>query len=352
MTTISLSRRTMTKMIATAVGVTILGAGAVSAQSNKRLVVGLWGGDYSRLVKKHIGDVVAKQGGFDVVYDEAAEPPRQTKIIAERQLPRGTTDVQALTNSLSGELVELNALEKIDPTKVPNAANLLPFLKNNISDYVAPQFYSGLVILYNPKLFPTAPSSFADLFKPGFREKLGFIDIQYMFNVFAASLAATGKPYEFEAAKKALLDLKATGVKIVPTNEAMAQALKSEEVGITVMWKARAVQWQNQGIEIKAVAPAEGVMLYVQGFGIPKNARNKDGAHEMLNAALSKESQEAFSVDFGYNPSVSNAQVSPELRERIGFNEEETKRLITPDADFFRRNNATTKDWWDKEFKG
>jgi hypothetical protein len=32
------------------------------------------------------------------------------------------------------------------------------------------------------------------------------------------------------------------------------------------MWKARAVQWQNAGINIKTIAPKEGVISYVSGL--------------------------------------------------------------------------------------
>ncbi|KRE07989.1 hypothetical protein ASE63_21900 [Bosea sp. Root381] len=348
MSSVGLSRRAFLSSAAAFAG---LSAAPAWAQAG-RLVVGTWGGDYAKLVSRHIGDGVAKANGLDIVYDEAAEPPRQTKMLAERQLPRGSTDVQALINVLNGGLVDQNALEKLDLAQLPNAAKLLPFLKDDIAQYIMPQVYSGLVILYNPKLVPAAPTSLADLWKPGFREKLGFIDIQYMFNLFAASLASTGKAYDLEAGKRALLDLKGKGVRVVPTNEAMAQALKAGDVGVTVMWKARAVQWQNAGIPVETVAPAEGVMLYVQGFGIPRNARNKPGAYKMLDAALSKQAQEAFAVDFGYNPTVSDAVVAPDLRARIGFSDEETKRLINPDPVFFKNNNTTFKDWWDRDFKG
>src|SRR5690606_21094903 len=107
--------------------------------SGGRLVVGTWGGDYAKLVEKHIGSVVAKSDGLEVIYDEALEQPRQTKVFAERQLPRGTTDLQGLTNVLSAGLVDQNALEKLDPAKLPNAAKLLPFLKDDIAQYVVPQ---------------------------------------------------------------------------------------------------------------------------------------------------------------------------------------------------------------------
>jgi hypothetical protein len=105
------------------------------------------------------------------------------------------------------------------------------------------------------------------------------------------------------------------GAKILPTNEAMAQALQNEEVGICIMWKARAVQWQKAGAKVETVAPKEGIPLYISGFVIPKNAPNKDGAHVWLNEMLQPSAQEAFAEDMGYNGSVTNAKIPPETEK-------------------------------------
>jgi putative spermidine/putrescine transport system substrate-binding protein len=142
------------------------------------------------------------------------------------------------------------------------------------------------------------------------------------------------------------------GARILPTNEAMAQALQNEEVGICIMWKARAVQWQKAGAKVETVAPKEGIPLYISGFVIPKNAPNKDGAHLWLNEMLEPSAQEAFAEDMGYNGSVSNAKIPAETEKRIGFNAEERKRLIDLDYGYLAKNDAALKEWWDKTFKG
>ncbi len=63
--------------------------------------------------------------------------------------------------------------------------------------------------------------------------------------------------------------------------------------------------------------------MYVSGFVIPKNAPNKDGAYAYMNAMLEKGAQENFAVDMGYNPTVTDATVAPDLQKRIGFTPEE-----------------------------
>jgi putative spermidine/putrescine transport system substrate-binding protein len=118
------------------------------------------------------------------------------------------------------------------------------------------------------------------------------------------------------------------------------------------MWKARAVQWQNAGINVSTVAPKEGVPMYVSGFMVPKNSPNKAGAYAYLNAMMAPAAQEGFAVDMGYNPTVTNAKVPAATQERIGFTEEEKKRLVDLDYGYMAKNDAAFQEWWNKSFKG
>src|SRR5205823_10687654 len=115
------------------------------------------------------------------------------------------------------------------------------------------------------------------------------------------------------------------------------KASHTEEFGLYIRCKARAVQRQYAGINIVTVAPKEGVISYVSGFAVRKNAPNKAGAYAFLDAALEPSAQEGFAVDMGYNPVVNDAKVAPELRKRIGFTPEEEKLLVNPDLDFLAK---------------
>ena len=341
----TLSRR------ATLGGAAALAAGAAvpaAAQDNKRIVVGTWGGDYSRLLAKNIETPLLAPKGWDVVKDEANAPPRKTKIMAEKALRRGTSDVQGFSATDMFELSEQGAVETLDYSKMPNAKNLIPAMKY---PYGIGHIYSGKVILYNPKLITTPPVSFADTLDPKMGDKLGIIDIQYQFTMLAAGLASGGSVSNFEPGKERLLACRKAGARIYPSNEAFAQALKTEEISCGIMWKARAVQWQNAGIPIETVAPKEGVPMYVSGFVMPKNAPNKAGAYAYLDAMMAASAQEGFAVDMGYNPTVTDAKVPADLQKRIGFTPEEQKRLVDLDYGYIAKNDSAFQEWWNKSFK-
>jgi putative spermidine/putrescine transport system substrate-binding protein len=326
-----------------------LGAPAiVRAQDNKRIVVGTWGGDYSRLLAKNIETPILAPKGWDVIKDEAGDPPRRAKVLAEKALRRGTSDIQGVSAANMYEMNEQGTILHLDYSQIANAKNLIPAMKY---PYGVGHIYSGKVVLFNPKLMG-APTGFADTLDPKHGNKLGIIDVQYQYTMLAASLASGGKVGDFEPGKERLMACKKAGARIYPSNEAFAQALKTEEIACGIMWKARAVQWQNAGINVQTIAPKEGVPMYVSGFVIPKNAPNKAGGYAYLNAMLEASAQEGFAADMGYNPTVTNAKVPDDLRKRIGFTDEEQKRLVDLDYGYMAKNDSAFKEWWDKSFKG
>jgi putative spermidine/putrescine transport system substrate-binding protein len=344
-----ISRRHLMQGAAALAGTAVTGAGGALAQSKGRIVVGTWGGDYARLLRKNIDEPLLIAQGYEVVQDQGGDPERRSKMLAERRLPRGTTDVQGLSAINMYQMFDAGVTAEIDYGKLKNAGNLLPSMKY---PFGVGHIYSGKVAVYNPKLMPEPPKSYKDVFDARHGNKLGLIDIQYQYTIVAAALAAGGAVDNLEPGKKLLLEMRKAGARIYPTNEAFAQGLQAEEFGIGIMWKARTVQWQNAGISVQSVAPVEGTLAYVSGFVIPKNAPNKDGAYAYIDAMLEKPAQEAFAVDMGYNPTVTNATVAPDLNQRIGFTAEQVKGMVNLDYRYMTENDVALKEWWDKALKG
>jgi putative spermidine/putrescine transport system substrate-binding protein len=346
----TMNRRIVLQGAAASAGIGLAGLPqTAAAQAKGKVVVGTWGGDYARLLTKNVETPILIKDGWEVVQDQAGDPQRRSKMLAEQRLPRGTTDVQGLSALNMFQMHDAGTVLPIDYSKLKNAGNLLPSMKY---PYGVGHIYSGKVGVFNPKMISLAPKSYKDVFDPKHGNKLGLIDIQYQYTIVCAALAAGGSINNLEPGKKLLLECKKAGMRMYPTNEAFAQGLKSEEFGIGVMWKARVVQWQNAGIPVEAVAPTEGTLAYVSGFVIPKNAPNKDGAYAYLDAMLAQSAQEAFAVDMGYNPTVTNATVAADLNTRIGFTPDEIKKLVDLDYDHMNKNDVALKEWWDKELKG
>jgi len=114
---------------------------------------------------------------------------------------------------------------------------------------------------------------------------------------------------------------------IAATRKKTEAALKSEEVWLTIMWRARGGQWKKAGLPVAQAIPKEGVTPTVFEAAIPRNAPNKDCAYAYLDAMLDPEGQVGFAAKMGYVPTVTNAKLDPKLAEDLSFTPEEQKKF-------------------------
>jgi putative spermidine/putrescine transport system substrate-binding protein len=167
----------------------------------------------------------------------------------------------------------------------------------------------------------------------------------------SAAIAAGGSERDYEPGKRKLMELRSLDVKIYPSNEALAAALKSEEVWVTIMWLARGFMWKKAGIPVEAAVPEEGATSICFEMSVPRNARNRDGAFKDLDAALDARAQGAFADRMGYAPTVTDAVLPPELARQISLTEAQQAKLRTPDYAYIAANQVALIDFWNKEFK-
>src|SRR6187200_2216323 len=103
----TISRRNALKGAAAFAGLGALGAlPAFGQAADKKIVLSTWGGDYAKLLTKHVSGPVLGPRGWSVTNDEAQVTQRKAKTVAEKRLPKGTSDVQALTATDIAEMSE------------------------------------------------------------------------------------------------------------------------------------------------------------------------------------------------------------------------------------------------------
>jgi putative spermidine/putrescine transport system substrate-binding protein len=337
---------------------TLLGAAVAAASAGlprpgaaqgRQVVVGTWGGDYGELLRQNIDTPLVTPQGIEVLQDVAVADPRRAKLIAERQARRGTYDVACLSDTDMHIVAQQNVLENIDFGRLQRAGAIVPSLRK---PYAIPHIYSTLVLLYNPDKVTTPPTGFADIWDPRYRGRVGFSDILYSTNTFAAAMAGGGTFSDYGPARQKLMELRSLDAKIYPSNEALATALKGEEVWLTPMWLARGYMWQKAGIPVRHVVPREGVYAILFEAAVPRNARNKETAYTYLDAMLRAEAQTAFADRMGYLPTVTDARLPPEVARAISLSEADQARLRSPDYDYLLRAHNDILDFWNRQFKG
>ena len=341
----------ITRRNALAGGAALVVAGGWSLPTraeSSTIVVGTWGGDYGALLQQNIDVPLVKPLGIEVSQDIANNDPRRTKLIAEKGTRRGSMDVACINDIDSYVLSQMGILEPLSEKEVPRLAQVLPvFRKPN----TIPHIYSALVVLYNPTKITTPPKSYAALFDPKYKGRVGYSDILYNYNMAAANVGAGGPMNDFAKGKAALMDLKKLDPKVYPSNEALAVALKSEEVWLSTMWLARGFMWKQAGIPVETAVPEEGAIPILFEAGVPRNSRAKDGAYKYLNAMLDPQAQVAFAAKMGYVPTVRDAKLPDDLARQISLTEAQQAKLHPLDYAYMQQQQTANLDFWNKEFK-
>ncbi len=334
-----------------------LSAGAAALGSNMpiaradtgQVVVGTWGGDYGQLLSDLIDKPLLAPKGIEVLQDVANGDPRKTKLLAERESRRGSMDVACLSDVDAYLVASMNTFDNVDAAKVPRLDKVFPALR---TETAIPHIYSAQVILYNTNRVKVPPVAYADLWDPKWKGRVGLVDILWSANTLAAALAGGGGVSNLDPSEKKLMEWRSLDVKIYPSNETLAAALKSEEVWLTVMWLARGFMWKKSGIPLSHVIPKEGASSIVFEASVPRNARNKDGGFTYLNAMLDPKAQIAFADKMGYVPTVSDAVLPEDLAKQVALTEEERAKLLKPDYKYYAERSQRTLDFWNKQFKG
>lgn len=336
--------------LSASIGAAALASHPLTARADSsQVVVGTWGGDYGQLLSDLIDKPLLAPKGIEVLQDVANNDPRKTKLLAERESRRGSMDVACLSDSDAYIVASMNAFEPVDAAKVPRLDKVFPELRTATA---IPHIYSAQVILYNTNQVKSPPTAYADLWDPKWRGRVGLVDILYPANTLAAALAGGGSVSNLDPAEKKLMELRSLDVKIYPSNETLAAALKSEEVWLTVMWLARGFMWKKAGIPLSHVVPKEGTVSIVFEASVPRNARNKQGGFTYLEAMLDPKAQIAFADKMGYVPTVSDAVLPEDLARQVSLSEADRARLLKPDYKYQMERSQRTLDFWNKQFKG
>ena len=314
-----------------------------SAQESN-VVVGTWGGDYQNLLQK----IVSPLSGSNIVFDTGNAVARATKIRAEKNSRRGSMDVGLLQDV---DMYELSLADPFDAISEKHTPNIVNTYEQFRTPYSIPHIFSAMVLVYNTEKIPTPPDSFSAAIDPKYRGRVGFSDILHVANTLFVGLANGGNMSSFNAGMNFLAEIKKNDPKIFPSNEAVAAALKSGEIWMTCMWKARALQWQDAGLPLGFVVPKEGAVAVTFEGAVPKNARNAPGAWKFLNAMMDPVGQVEFAKAMGYAPTVRNAILPPDLKARVSFTDAELKRVLPYDSKGLVTQKTEVLEYWNKSFK-
>ncbi|MDR3247459.1 MAG: ABC transporter substrate-binding protein [Treponema sp.] len=307
--------------------VILLGIAALSGckkeakQEKGTLVLSTWGLSEDILWRDVFGPF-EEAYNCTIVLELGATAERYTKLESN---PNSTIDLIELSQKASADGYGAGILSKVDYSKVPNAASLIPGAKTMIASGYGPAYcVNSIGIIYNPQAINFEIKEWADLWRPELANRISIPDITTTFGpamvYVAGDYAKTPVALDKGAAAfKALGDLKKNVVKTYSRSSDLANMFTSGEIAAAVVGDF-AIPLIIQALpEAKFVVPLSGTYANFNTIDIAANAKNKELALAFINWRISREVQSKTVFSINEAPTNSEVILQPEESRNITY---------------------------------
>lgn len=237
----------------------------------------------------------AKHPGIKVNIFRSGTEEVISKLLAEKQANAIQADVLLVADSATFEALKKEQL--LLPYKSAELKNIRPEFYDSENMYVGTKIIAT-GIAYNTKNCPTPPTSFQDLTKPEFQNKLIMPSplysgaAAYNLGVLTRTPSLGWKLYE---------TLKANGIKVEKGNGTVQKAIVEGQFSAGMLVDYMALRSKEKGAPIDFVYPAEGALVITEPVGIIKGTKNEAAAKAFLDFIISEDGQKT-TAEIGYTP--------------------------------------------------
>lgn len=265
-----------------------------SSTHSNELFVYNWG--------EYIDDSVIEQfeeeTGIKVTYDMFETNEEMYPIIEAGAV---NYDIVCPSDYMIQKMIENNLLAELDFDNIPNVANIdSQYLKNAESfdpgnKYSVPYTWGTVGILYNTKLIEErglpVPTKWGDLWNPAYKGEILMQDsVRDAFMVSLKSLGYsmnTEDDAELQEGKQKLIEQKPL-VQAYVIDQVRDKMIGGEAaVGVIYSGEILYIQEEvvNQQLDysLEYVIPEEGTNLWIDGWVVPANAKNKENAEKWID---------------------------------------------------------------------
>lgn len=275
-------------------------AGCTKTEPKKILRLYTWEG----MFPQEVLDAFTRETGYAVQYSNFdTDENMLTKLEAAKG---GDYDLVIADDYIIQSAIAKGLAQKLSKAKLVNFGNINPLYQSQFYDpsneYTVPYGAGILTIMYDPALTEKPITSYADLFDPSLRGKVGLIGNNRVINGMV--LKTMGQSFNTEdlaviaQAGEKLLTL-APNVRVVK-DDSLENDLISGEVAAAVMYTSQVTKAKQQKPSLQIVFPSEGIGFGIMAGFVPAKAPDAAAAHSFMNYILRPEvSAECFAY-LGY----------------------------------------------------
>jgi spermidine/putrescine transport system substrate-binding protein len=250
-------------------------------------------------------------------------------------------DVATASTDSYGAVVKAGALRPLDRSRLQNVNDIPEFLLSlGTTDdqlYNMPWNWDANPFLYDPKVFPTAPTSWDILWDPSMKGKVAVWDDSSLIYIAATVLGfdqADPKAVfslsdeQLDQVLAKLIELKPNIRKIWASGGELQSLWTNGEVAAGLGWTYIYNQLSAAGVSVKATHfPRHGAHAWMDGWAIPKDASPacENLAYDWINTTTSPEVMAQEGEFVGYSPANPKAKdsLTPELVTKLHLDDME-----------------------------
>jgi putative spermidine/putrescine transport system substrate-binding protein len=345
--------RMLFKMAATGIVLLCASVTTFAAESDVTLRIGSYGGTFTAVQKKFVGDLFTERTGIKVEYIDASPSTHLAKLVAARGR-EAPYDLVYLDGDVQNQAMSAGVLAKVDPRIVTNLKFVYPEILNK-EGYSPGVILTSIAIAYNAEEFKShgipAPKSWADLWDPRLAGHVSVPSIENVMGrvfIIVAGKMVGAKETALDAAIDKIASLKAASYYVSST--ALEAKFQSRDVWIAPWINGRAWGMALHGQPIEFVMPKEGGYADLGTLDVTAGSTHKAEAQAFLNFMLEPIPQLSLPYELKYGPAnsllASVLKAYPELSRQFPASPDDLAHLNQVDWGKFWPQYPHLLDLW------
>ncbi len=290
-------------------------------------------------------------GNAGIVLDPMLSVDQIAKVSAARAAP--PIDVMLHDPGPGLQAIAAGLVEPYPVARSAHYKDLIPVAQE--PDGPAP-FFQVVGLTYNPETVKTPPTSWADLWSPIYKNRVGITNLASTLGTgFLVEVARMrgGSERDVEPGFAALRELKPNLSAVAANPGALAALYQQGQVDISP-GNFNAIQiLKAQGVPVEFAVPREGAIAFRTTMHITKNTPNAELAFKLIEAALSPEVQAALMASpYLVVPTNTKVPIAGEVAKLVPDHAAMRGRFVFQDWAAINEQRAGWLERFNREMRG
>ncbi|MBA5805718.1 ABC transporter substrate-binding protein [Rhizobium changzhiense] len=322
-----------------------VGSTAAAHAQSKTLTISWWGYNGEKM-NANIITPFKKICGCEIVFETGNNADRLNKL----KLRDGKgVDVIYLTDSFSQLGIEQGLFQEIDPSKIPNLADIYE-LGNAPQGKYGPAYTIGRVgIVYDSAKVNPPITAWGDLWREDLKSSVSLPGITTTAGPLVVLEAGKhGGADAYEDTDKAFSEIEALKPNVVKnynTGSELVNLISTGEVRVALAQDFTLASMQAAVPTMTWAKLKDGDIATLNTVNIPKGSENVELAHQFINFILSKEVQQAEAEQGVDAPISTKVSLTPDQAKIWTYGPDMVASLTRID---YAKMNAAKADWIDR----